>query len=95
MAYKKLGDPLRHFLGHVASVLDSNLGVEVHRVFACFSIPFLSLTCHPQGHRQLSGLVQRWTKADQVEFGKNVACSWTVKSPGMFRDGTVRLRLGL
>ncbi|KAK7053335.1 Arginine N-methyltransferase 2 [Paramarasmius palmivorus] len=46
------------------------------------------------GHRQLSGLVQRWTKADQVEFGKNVACSWTVKSPGMFRDGTI-LMIGL
>ncbi|KAI3619029.1 hypothetical protein WG66_000652 [Moniliophthora roreri] len=43
------------------------------------------------GHRHLNALAQKWTKADRVEFGQNVACHWTVKSPGVFRDGIVLL----
>ncbi|KAJ8076541.1 hypothetical protein PM082_000964 [Marasmius tenuissimus] len=41
------------------------------------------------GRKQLNDMVNRWNTADCQNFGQNVAPQWRVKSPGIFRDGTV------
>ncbi|EEB90473.1 hypothetical protein MPER_11318 [Moniliophthora perniciosa FA553] len=55
---------------------------------------FITTTSVAKGHRHLNALAQKWTRADRIDFGQNVGGLWTVKSPGVFRDGIV-LIIGL
>ncbi|KAJ3775068.1 hypothetical protein EV361DRAFT_877992 [Lentinula raphanica] len=56
-------------------------------VFLFFMVPIA--TWKFIGRQQMNRLVNQWNGVDKMNYGQNVASTWKVKSPGVFRDSTI------